>query len=172
MASLIEEFVSVMESEDIIYKDLIPIAEKKTRIIIDNDLEALQDITEKEQRMIERISALERKREEVIINIGTVLNKEPGTLNMKAIIKIMDKQPQEQKKLSMIHDSLKASLSSLALINDRNKSLIEQSLEMIEFNMNLIQSTRMLPGTNNYTKHADASWGDNAMQTGMFDAKQ
>lgn len=172
MASLIEEFVSIMESEDAVYKELIPIAEKKTRIIIDNDLQALQDITTQEQHMIERINALERKREEVIINIGTVINRNPTALDMKTLIKIMEKQPSDQKKLSIIHDSLKSSLERLAQINDRNKSLIQQSLEMIEFNMNLIQSTRMSPGTNNYTKSAGTSWNAQAEQTGMFDAKQ
>lgn len=172
MASLIEEFISIMESEDKTYKGLIPVAERKTRIIIDNDLQALQDITEQEQRMIEKINALERKREEVIVNIGTVVNRNPASLDMKTVIKILEKQPEEQKKLSIIHDSLKSTLKVLSQINERNKSLIKQSLEMIEFNMNLIQSTRMSPGTNNYTKSAGASWNAQAERTGMFDAKQ
>lgn len=172
LASLIEEFVSVMESEDRIYKELIPLAERKTKIIIDNDLQALQDITGQEQMMIEKINALERKREEVIVNIGTVINRKPAELSMKTVIKILEKQPAEQKKLTIIHDSLKSSLKRLDQLNERNKSLIQQSLEMIEFNMNLIQSTRMSPGTNNYNKSASSSWGAQAEQTGMFDAKQ
>lgn len=172
LASLIEEFISVMESEDKVYKELMPIAERKTRIIIDNDLQALQDITEQEQRMIEKINALERKREEVIVNIGTVINKNPSSLDMKSLVKILEKQPSEQKKLAMIHDSLKGNIKRLTQINERNKSLIKQSLEMIEFNMNLIQSTRMSPGTNNYNKSAATTWNTRAEQTGMFDAKQ
>ena len=161
----------VMRSEDEIYKELLPVADRKTRIIIKNDLEALQEVTAQEQIMIEKITALERKRTEVINNIGTVLNRNPNTLNMKELIKLFQKQPEEQRKLSKIHDSLKSTLARLVEINDRNKSLIQQSLEMIEFNMNLIQSTRMSPGTNNYTKSA-SQWDASALQTGMFDAKQ
>ena len=41
---------------------------------------------------------------------------------------------------------------------------------MIQFNMNIIQSTRMVQG-NNYTKNAGES-DLGATQTGMFDAKQ
>lgn len=171
MASLMEELVMVMKSEDEVYKELLPIADRKTRIIIKNDLEALQKVTEQEQLIIEKITALERKRSEVINDIGTVLNRKPETLNMKELIKLFNKQPEEQKKLSRIHDSLKSTLARLVEINDRNKSLIQQSLEMIEFNMNLIQSTRMSPGTNNYTRNA-SQWDGNALQTGMFDAKQ
>ena len=171
MAGLIDELVNTMSQENDIYKELIPIAEEKTRVIIKNDLDALQKITEQEQLTIEKINALEKKREEVVINIGTVLSRDPKELNMKALIKIMGKQPKEQKELSRIHDELDVNLRRLVTINDRNKELINQSLEMIEFNMNLIQSTRMAPGVNNYTRSA----GESSIRqagTGMFDAKQ
>ncbi len=171
MAGLIDELVETMSKENVIYKDLIPITDEKTRVIIKNDLDALQKITELEQRTIEKINALERKREEVIINIGTVVNRDPKELNMKALIEILGKQPKEQEKLRNIHDELSETLRRLVTINDRNKELINQSLEMIEFNMNLIQSTRMAPGVNNYTRSA----GESSIRqagTGMFDAKQ
>ena len=171
MAGLIDELVNTMSQENDIYRELIPIAEEKTRVIIKNDLDALQKITEQEQLTIEKINALEKKREEVVVNIGTVLSRDPKELNMKALIKIMDKQPKEQKELSRIHDELDGNLRRLVTINDRNKELINQSLEMIEFNMNLIQSTRMAPGVNNYTRSA----GESSIRqagTGMFDAKQ
>ena len=171
MAGLIDELVNTMSQENDIYKELIPIADEKTRVIIKNDLDALQKITEQEQLTIEKINALEKKREEVIINIGTVLSRNPKDLNMKELIKIMGRQPEEQKKLSKIHDELSDTLKRLVTINDRNKELIKQSLEMIEFNMNLIQSTRMAPGVNNYTRAAGESDIRQA-GTGMFDAKQ
>jgi len=171
MAGLIDELVNIMSQENDIYKKLIPIADEKTRIIIKNDLDALQKITEQEQLTIEKINALEKKREEVIVNIGTVLSRDPKSLNMKNLIKILGKQPEEQKRLSKIHDELSETLRRLVTINDRNKELINQSLEMIEFNMNLIQSTRMAPGVNNYTRAAGESDIRQA-GTGMFDAKQ
>jgi len=171
MAGLIDELVNTILKENDIYKELIPIADEKTRVIIKNDLDALQKITEQEQLTIEKINALEKKREEVIVNIGTVLSRDPKELNMKTLIKILGKQPEEQKRLSRIHDELSDTLRRLVVINDRNKELIKQSLEMIEFNMNLIQSTRMAPGVNNYTRSA----GESSIRqagTGMFDAKQ
>ncbi|MCR5521545.1 MAG: flagellar protein FlgN [Lachnospiraceae bacterium] len=171
MAGLISELVNVMTSENDLYKELIPIASQKTRVIIDNDLNALQEITDKEQRAIERINALERKREEVIKNIGTVLSRDPETLDMKSLIEIMKKQPAEKDALCRIHDELTRTLKTLVTINDRNKLLIEQSLEMIDFNINLIQSTRMSPGVSNYTRGAHEDQASSS-GTGMFDAKQ
>lgn len=171
MAGLIDELVDTMSKENDIYKNLIPIADSKTRAIIDNDLDALQKITDQEQLTIEKINSLERKREEVIVNIGTVLNRNPRTLDMKTLMKIMGKQPAEQVRLGKIHDELSETLKRLVTINDRNKMLIMQSLDMIDFNMNLIQSTRMAPGTNNYTRGAFEQQVPQA-GTRMFDAKQ
>lgn len=170
MASLIEELIITLNQENEIYESLIPINEKKTKIIINNDLEALQEITKTEQEMVQKITALEAKRQEVIINIGTVINRDPGTLTLKNLVRLLEKQPGEQEQLSIIHDKLQKSVHRLTEINHQNQSLIEQSLEMIEFNMNFIQSTRMSPG-NNYNK--DASGIDmQGEQTRMFDTKQ
>lgn len=171
MASLIEELITTLEQEHILYQELLPIAEKKTHIIINNDLESLQTITEQEQLSVEKVNALEKKREEVIINIGTVISRDPKNLNIKNIIDLLEKQPEEQQKLAQIHDKLKKTVYRLMDINQRNKTLIEQSLEMIEFNLNFIQSTRMSPGNNNYTRGA-ASIGNTMDGSGMFDAKQ
>ncbi|WMJ90238.1 flagellar protein FlgN [Anaerocolumna sp. MB42-C2] len=171
MASLIEELIHTLEEEYEIYKQLIPIAENKTQVIISNDLDNLQDITDREQVMVDKVTALERKRENIIGNIGTVISRDPKTIHIKTIIQILDKQPKEQRQLSEIHDNLKKTIQRLVDINNHNKSLIQQSLEMIEFNMNFIQSTRMSPGNLSYNKGA-AQLDMPTLQTGMFDAKQ
>lgn len=170
MASLIEELITTLEEETIIYQKLVPINEKKTKIIINNDLEALQEITDQEQSMILKINALEHKRQEVIVNIGTVINRNPSTLDMKTMVRLLEKQPEEQKKLSQVHDNLKRTVERLMELNHQNQSLIEQSLELIEFNMNFIQSTRMSPG-NNYNRNASET-GSEYEAAPMFDAKQ
>lgn len=171
MASLIEELIGVLEEEHETYNRLIPIAREKTQIIVKNDTKTLQKITEKEQIAVDQINVLEHRRNDVMFNIQTVLGKKTGELDLQTLISILDKQPNEQKALSILHDNLKDTIRILVEINNRNKSLIQQSLEMIEFNMNFIQSTRMSPGNNTYTKGA-STYDAQAFQTGMFDAKQ
>ncbi len=171
MASLIEELITVLKAEEAVYRELLPVVEQKTQIIVRNDLTALQKITELEQLTVEKVNALEHKRDGVIVNMGVVLGRDPRSLTLSKLISLLEGQPKEQRELSLLHDSLTAILKNLSDANLRNQSLIEQSLEMIEFNMNLIQSTRMSPGSGSYTKSAyenDAS----AWQTGMFDARQ
>ncbi len=170
MASVIQELITVLTEEQQLYEKIIPIALEKKNVIIKNNLESLQEITEQEQLAIDQVTALEKKRSEVIVNIGILLNRKPDELTLKEIIRLLENQPKEQKQLSQIHDQLKQTVQELKNINIQNKSLIVQSLEMIEFNMNLIQSTRMSPG-NNYTKGAITEDAP-ALQAGMFDAKQ
>ena len=171
MASLTEELIRVLQEEQELYRDLIPIAEEKTRVIVKNNLQSLQEITAREQQAIEKLNALERRREEIIVNMATVLNRDPRTLKLKNMVKILEKRPEEQKKLAELYDLLTASIRQLSEINERNKVLINQSLEMIQFEMNLIQSTRMSPGSGNYNKQA-SSFDMPAASSGMFDAKQ
>ncbi len=171
MASLIEELITVLKEETKIYEELVPIAEEKSLIIIDNDLQKLQTLTEREQTLVDLITALEHKRMGVITNIGYIVGKPAAQIRVKDIINFLSKQPKEQKEISVLHDRLKHSIQRLMEINNRNKSLIQQSLEMIEFNMNFIQSTRMSPGNNNYNKGA-MNQESLSSQARTFDAKQ
>lgn len=169
MASLIEELILTLGEEERLYRDLIPIAEKKTRIIIANDLQSLESVTEEEQIFVGQISKLEKKRQEVIRNIGVVMSKKEDELNFVTIIGLLKGQPKEQDTLRKLHDRLKATISSLAMINERNQMLIKHSLEMIDFDLNLFQSMRMSPGLGQYNPASEVE-----MQrpgSGMFDAK-
>ena len=170
MASLMEELISTLSQEKELYLDLLPIAEEKTKAIVENNLEKLQEITSREQSEIGKISALERKRDEVITNMGIVLGRKPQELTLAELIRITEKQPKDQAALAELKDALGAAVRKLADVNERNNVLIKHSLDMIQFNMNLLQSTRMVQG-NNYTKSAGESI-PGAAQTGMFDAKQ
>ncbi len=170
MASLIDELIDTLQKEYEVYQQLVPIVEQKTQVIVKNDLISLQEITGKEQAAVDQISMLEHRRETVMRDIKTVINRKNGDLNLQTLIKLISKQPKEQKALETLHDNLKRIIQRLVYANNRNKSLIKHSLEMIEFNMNFIQSTRMIPG-NNYTRGA-SQYMMQTPGTGMFDAKQ
>lgn len=172
MASLIDELTDVLEKELECYRQLLPITESKTRIIIKNDLQALSKVTGEEQNITDDILALEKKRGQVVSNIATVINRPGAALKVSDIVKMIDKQPKERDRLSKVHDQLKEIVPRLQKINAHNKDLIEQSLELIEFNMNFIQSTRMSPGNNNYNRAATSMIDASSVSPGMFDAKQ
>ena len=170
MASLIEELIGVLEEELEIYDQLVPVAREKTQVIVKNDIPALQEITAREQGAVDRITALEVKRNRIMKDIKTVLGTGEKELKLSDLIGLLKDDQKEKKTLSELHDKLKKPLI-LVEINNRNKVLIQQSLELIEFNLNFLQSTRMSPGSNTYTKNA-SQYDEKSFGTGMFDAKQ
>ena len=171
MASLMEEMMVTLDEEEKIYRQLIPIEQDKTRAIIASDLKTLQDITVAEHELVDRTSALEGKRERIVVDIATVLGKNPKTINLNEIVGILKNQPEDQKKLQKVHDRLRKTVLQLQDINDQNKELLKESIDMVEFNMNVIRSTRMSSGSSNYSSDASEVAGM-APQHGMFDAKQ
>ena len=173
MASIMEELITVMEDELNEYKRFIPILQKKTKSIIENNVDELQSISTEEQQHLDKINNFDKKREDIIKNIAILFDKDYKTLNLKSIISMLDKQPKDQLALSKLHDEMKSTIKIILDINEHNKNLIEQSLEMIEFNMNVIKSTWMSPGNNNYDKGANVN-GLVAPNVGerSFDAKQ
>ena len=173
MASIMEELITVMEDELNEYKNFIPILNDKTKSIIENKVDELQSISAVEQQYLDRINNLDKKREDIIKNIAILFDKDYKTLNLKGIIEMLDKQPKDQFALSKLHDEMKATVKVILDINEHNKNLIEQSLEMIEFNMNVIKSTWMSPGNNNYDKGANVNGLSLVSnEDRSFDAKQ
>lgn len=171
MASLIEELVDTLGREEKIYADLIPIQEEKLRAVIANDLDAMRRLSDDEQNLVDEVGNLETKRIRIVKDISTVLGKGSGIMNLEQIVATLKNQPKEQKKLCELHDRLRRTVSRLQELNVQNKDLLSQAMEMVEFNMNVIRSTRMSSGSSNYSSSA-AQVDLPDMETGTFDAKQ
>lgn len=172
MASLMENLISVLQDEGDAYEELLELSMKKTPIIVSGDLEGLQKITDEEQNVVARINHLDAKREEVTKDIANVLNKDVTKLKLADIINMLSQRPVEQKQLSDAHDKLKSVTGHMARINEHNRDLIQQSLEMVEFDLNLIQAMKSAPQTANYTRGAYNSGAVMGRSNGGFDAKQ
>lgn len=169
MASLIDELINVLEQENKEYETLVLLSKEKTPVIVKGDLEKLQRITEVEQEFVGKIRNLERKREEIMGDIGNVLSRDPKTTKVTDIIELLSKQPVEQQRLSEIHDKLKTTLGNIKQYNDINANLIKESLEIVEFNLNLVTSLYQDTGISNYNKNAQSVSALGA--TGVFDKK-
>ena len=170
MASLIDELIEVLDKEEKEYQDLILLSREKTPVIVKGDLEKLQRITEAEQFVVGKINKLEKKRTEVAKDIATVLGRDEQSLKVHDLIDVLASQPKEQARIQEIYDRLKATLKEINDLNEQNKALVKESLEFIDFNMNLVKGIYQMPETGNYTKNACSSTPAESM--GVFDAKQ
>lgn len=169
MAGLMDELISTLRSELKIYKELIPLADKKSGVIIENDTKLLADITEEEQLAVEQLKMLEKKREGIMVNMRIVLNKKNSELKLEELINLMQKQPEARQELIELKQDLKDTIGDLKTINERNSRLIKESLEISEYHLNMIRSSRGYIG-NNYTRKA-GQFDMSMMTVGTFDAK-
>lgn len=170
MASLIDELISVLDMENEEYKKLITIASEKTKVIVKNNLDKLREITAIEQDHLSTLINLEKKREEVTGDIAMVLNHNKEDLTVRSIITVLEGQEEVQGRLIQVHDAVKRTLKDFSMINDINKNLIKESLEIIDFDLNYIKGMYQAPEVANYAK--DASNTTPTLEVGTFDAKQ
>lgn len=172
MASLMEDLISILSQENKEYKTLLGLSSKKTPIIVKGELEALAAITDEEQCVVAKIAALEKKRQVAMRDVANVLNKDVKTLKLTSLVKMLDKRPEEQRKLSIERDNLRDVASNVNRVNAQNRALLENSLEMVEFEMNILQSSKRAPESANYTKLAGTSGDAIGLDSGRFDQKQ
>lgn len=170
MASLIENLINVLTQENAEYEILLGLSIEKTEIIVKGDLDALNNKVNEEQIVVGRINTLEKKRIEATKDIAMVLNRKPEELTLERLSELLASQTKECEALKSIHDKLKKTLANMVKVNDSNKMLLQESIDMVQFEMNIVQSMKQGPATTNYSgkSYADDTYG----MRGSFDAKQ
>lgn len=172
MASLMENLIDVLERENTEYENLLALSLRKTPVIVSEDLKELAKITDEEQIIVSRINHLDTERNETINDIANVLNKDVTQLRIVNLIKMLAARPEEQEKLARVFDKLQANVRSVKRVNEQNRELLLSALDMVQFNMNVLQSMKAAPETANYNRGAYNTGdviGTNQMS---FDAKQ
>ena len=172
VASLMQNLIEVLNMEHSEYIILLELSKKKTPIIVKGDLDKLTQITDEEQIVVNRINHLEEQRTTVMDDIANVINKDVETLKLDNVIKMLKGQPTEQKMLSEIHDKLHDTISNLNKVNENNRELIQTAMEMVDFEMGMVQALRTAPETANYNRGATNSGYTMGTAPSGFDAKQ
>lgn len=172
MASLMETLIEVLEKENLEYRNLLELSMKKTPAIVSDDVKALAQITDEEQIIVSRINHLDNQRNEAVNDIANVLNKDVTKLKIADLIKMLAARPQEQAKLASVFDELRRNVQAVKRVNEQNRELIESALEMVQFNMQIIQSMNKAPETANYNRGACNTGDVIGTVNKAFDAKQ
>ena len=172
MASLLENLVEILDKENTEYEGLVALANEKTPIIIQGDIKNLEKITEDEQDIVGRIQKMEKLRQEVLADIANVVNRDVETLKLKNLIQMLEKRPDQQKLLVDVHEKLKGTIKLLQSANEKNQMLLKDAMDMVSFNLNMLQALKAAPQTANYTKRAYNSGTALGRACGGFDARQ
>lgn len=172
MASLMEDLIVTLRQEGDLYEALLGLSSQKTSVIVSGDLKELSRITDEEQGTVAKIAALDKKRQTAMKDIANVLNKDVQSLKLTDLVQLLDKRPDEQRQLAEERDRLKFVADNVKRVNGQNQELLQSSLEMVQFEMNILQTSQRAPETANYTKSAGTSGDVYGFDQGKFDAKQ
>ncbi|MCH5333506.1 MAG: flagellar protein FlgN [Agathobacter sp.] len=154
MASLVEELVSVLESEETLYHTMVGYGEEKREVLIRADVPALERITALEQVTSDDLMSLSNRQIRILNDIAIVLGKNQGEMTVSKLIDTLGSQPEIQQKLTGVRDRLIAVAGELQHLNDENIVLLRQAIELNEFDLTLFKSYRQAPETANYDKNA------------------
>lgn len=165
-----DDLIQVLESEKEQYQKLAELSKEKKQVIVKADVPALEKIVDIEQNITNVIQNLDNRRKKVMHDMAVVLNKPEEGFTISTIIEMLDSQPREQQQLKNVKNQLETALEEVRKINGQNQILLNQALDMVEFDLTLFRSMRTAPETANYNKNA-YNTGDILGSSG-FDAKQ
>lgn len=170
MASLVEELVSVLGAEEKVYRKLIVYGEQKKDILIAADVPALEELTIQEQLASDELISLSNRQVQLLTDIATVLGRTQEKMTVSRLIGYLGSQPKVQEQLTIARDTLLEAAGEMKRLNDENIILIQQAIELNEFDLTLFKSLRQAPETANYNRSAYNT--GSLLGSSGFDAKQ
>ncbi|NCU16701.1 flagellar protein FlgN [Pallidibacillus pasinlerensis] len=127
--------INILEKELTLYKSLYSVAVKKTDIVKKGDVQALNQLMTNEQKHITSITALEKQR---VAELNKLFPNQ--TENLPTITDCIDLAQGDQKaKLQSLFQSLTDVLEKTKEQNKLNHELIKNSLQFVNFSLNLFR---------------------------------
>ena len=174
MASIIENLITELNDEYALYEQLLQVSMEKTGAIVSNNLDRLSETTEKEQRLADALASVEHRRRETMTNVANILGKRPDDVKVMDVVTFLEGQPEFHDPLLAINEKLAKLARKVWEVNGHNQNLIQDALEMIEYNINLMQNLNRAPETAEYSKEmfkSNAAYAGGADVPGRFDVQ-
>lgn len=158
------KILDILEQQSALYHELKEIGKQKQQVIIDNNLDALEEITKKEQGFVKTIMSLENLRVQSL----DALCAEKKLGRIETVGELMSNLNElERRQFNMSRDKLVSSISALNEVNELNARLLEQSIDYVNLSINLANSFGLEDG--GYDKSATDK--DIKIDKSLFDAK-
>ena len=140
MAGMLSDLINILKEQTKRFEELKGLALEKKEIIVKNEIEELQKITNLESIIVTQTNRLEKKRIAITNDIAMVLGKQGEELDLKTLEELLPNQP-EKSELAKVGKKLRKVIQELKEVNELNNSLIQNALEFIEYSLNVIRST-------------------------------
>lgn len=149
----INDLFDVLNGEMLLYKDLLDISIKKTDVIIHGKIQELDNMTKVEGNIICKLSMLEEEREKILSGYD-----DTGEITISELCKMLPED--DAKKLKKIQKEFESILKALNDRNALNKSLLQQSIEFVNYSLSIISNNLIedngIYGDNGSVKHVSS----------------
>lgn len=135
---VVDKLIEVLDQEARIYDDILKISKDKTNVIIEGKVSELESIVKLEQSLVLCMGKLEDIREQLVEKLSGGLGLNSPEVTVSQIMKHMKNDQAE--KLKSCQDRIIDVLGELKNTNDLNSRLIKNSLEYIDFSINLLSA--------------------------------
>lgn len=164
MSKSVEQLILALNKEYEIYQDYLGLAKKKRDMIVSGNVKELDKLTTQEQNTIEIIGKIDQIRTSIVGNLLYELN-----IEYVEDLTELTSYFEDSYKLQVLDIKIKLEtlLGEIQNLNELNSKLIQQSLDYIEFNMNVVTSL----DTAGSTYGDSANEKDLKKRTSIFDAK-
>lgn len=165
--SNVRTLVDILNKEHAYYKDMLELAKAKKRLIVENKVAELDKVVKLEQNMIFDIGQLEKAREAEVWKLCASLGIRREQSSLTELIKRLGEDDKQQ--FETLRTDLADILNVLKAENDQNGVLIKQSLEYIDYSINVISSAGT--ATSSLYEDLDQKAKNNITKKRLFDTK-
>ncbi|MBM7557475.1 flagellar protein FlgN [Halanaerobacter jeridensis] len=120
-----QQLVDILKGEYTLYQDLYNLADRKTDLIVDAEIEKLENVIAKEEKLVKQVKQLEAKRQHLT-----------GERSLTEFIH--DTNPQSKERLEDLRNKLLNLTTKLRETNQLNNKLLKNALQLTNLNINLL----------------------------------
>lgn len=133
------QILEIVERELQIYEEIFKLSEEKRKALVEGKATELDRIVRAEQKFTSEVIGLEKKRDQILQEAVTSGVIGPEDTTVSNLVKNME--PELSEELQSKSVALVDLLGKIRKLNDLNGELIKQSLDYIEYTVNIISST-------------------------------
>ena len=132
---MIDDLIDIIGEEAALFASFLELLERQQRLLVDNDVEGLNRVTELQREKLVESQLLNRRREELVEQVKQA-NAIEGDLNVTRLLEMIDQDQAHQ--LNKLRDLIQSLNDKITTTRNQNVMLLNRSREYIARTMEML----------------------------------
>jgi len=151
---MVDALIDIISREAALFEQFLVLLERQQRALVDNDLDELNLVTERQREKLAESAILNREREEVLDSIRKS-NAIDGDLTVSRLVEMVDRNRADR--LTSLREAILSLNDRILHVRNQNAMLINKSREYIKKTMELLSRIGSPQGSYSAAGHAPAT---------------